>query len=158
MQPTVPRRLPRLPEPVARALRAELGARVMQAIDLEVHERADVAAVTIEFRAQTARARAWMLRQAAAERAPVSARQHGRDAGGVTASDEPWARTADRRIWAACRAGRRMSVSRTTGGTWVPLIDLSGGDELVGPSCRTRLAAQAWAERHVGDNLARGAR
>jgi len=158
MQPTVPRRLPPLPGPVARALRAELGARVTRAIDLEAHERAGVAAAAIEFRAQAARARAPMPRQAAAERAPVSARQHGRDADGMTAPDEPWARTADRRIWAACRAGRRISVSRTTGGTWVPLIDLPGGDELAGPPCRTRLAAQAWAERHAAGTLAGGTR
>ncbi len=56
-----------------------------------------------------------------------------------------WTRSADRRVWVAEAAGGvLLTVTMVSGGGWVPA---AGGTR--GPACRTRLAAQAWAERQV---------
>jgi hypothetical protein len=59
-----------------------------------------------------------------------------------------WARSPDRATWvASTAAGVRLAVTRQVGGSWLPAVQRPGAADMVGPTARTRIAAQRWAEQ-----------
>lgn len=60
-----------------------------------------------------------------------------------------WERTPDKATWRAARGPILLTVSKLSNGMFRADID---GPEMTGrsPECRTRLAAQGWAERAAG--------
>jgi hypothetical protein len=57
-----------------------------------------------------------------------------------------WQQTPDRRTWRAAADGLVLTVTKLTNGMF--RADVEGMAER-SPECRTRLAAQAWAEEHA---------
>lgn len=56
-----------------------------------------------------------------------------------------WTRSSDRDVWVAEGPGRKLlTVTRLSVERWQPAVE-----DQRGPVCRTRLAAQAWAEREA---------
>ena len=66
-------------------------------------------------------------------------------------TDEPWARTSDRNVWQAYKAGLVLTVTHLVAGGWQAVIEGPGVDRR-SPVLESRGAAQAWA-----DDRARGA-
>ena len=57
-----------------------------------------------------------------------------------------WQQTPDRRTWRAARGPVLLTVTKTANGAFVADVEGLAGHS---PECRTRLAAQAWAEQHA---------
>ena len=65
-------------------------------------------------------------------------------------ADEPWARTSDRNVWRAYRAGLVMTVTRFADGSgWQATLEGPSTAERSGVLA-TRLAAQSWADNRAG--------
>ena len=74
----------------------------------------------------------------------------GLQAEGGRPADEPWARTSDRNVWRACRAGLVLTVTRVADGSgWQATVEGPGTAERSGVLA-TRLAAQSWAGNRAG--------
>ncbi len=82
---------------------------------------------------------------------PRGRHEPGRHAAGQQPADEPWARTSDRNVWRAYKAGLMLTVTHLVTGGWQAVIEGSGAARR-SPVLGSRGAAQAWA-----DDRARGA-
>ena len=74
----------------------------------------------------------------------------GRHEPGRQPADEPWARTSDRNVRQAYKAGLVLTVTHLVTGGWQAVIEGPGVDRR-SPVLGSRGAAQAWA-----DDRARG--
>jgi hypothetical protein len=66
----------------------------------------------------------------------------------VNAPAITWQQTPDRRTWRAARGSVLLTVTKLTNGMFRADVE---GLAKHSPECRTRLAAQTWAENHAGD-------
>ena len=65
--------------------------------------------------------------------------------------DEPWARTSDRNVWRAYRAGLVLTVTRVAGGSgWTATVESANVTEQSPAPLPTRLAAQSWCDSRAG--------
>ena len=65
--------------------------------------------------------------------------------------DEPWARTSDRNVWRAYKAGLVLTVTRVADGTgWTATVESPNVTEQSPAPLPTRLAAQRWADSRAG--------
>ncbi|MGH3247897.1 MAG: hypothetical protein ACRDOI_17080 [Trebonia sp.] len=58
-----------------------------------------------------------------------------------------WQQTGDRRTWCAARGQLVLTVTKLTSGMFAGHFEGLAGRS---PECRTRLAAQRWAEQYAG--------
>ena len=70
----------------------------------------------------------------------------GRHAPGQQPAGQPWAQTADRKVWRAVKYGLTLTVTNLSTGGWV--ADIEGPDISTrrSPLLATRSAAQTYAE------------
>ena len=65
--------------------------------------------------------------------------------------DEPWARTSDRNVWQAYRAGLVLTVTRVADGSgWTAMVESPSVTEQSPAPLPTRLAAQSWCDSRAG--------
>ena len=65
--------------------------------------------------------------------------------------DEPWARTSDRNVWRAYKAGLVLTVTRVADGSgWTATAESPNVTEQSPAPLPTRLAAQRWADSRAG--------
>jgi hypothetical protein len=75
----------------------------------------------------------------------------GRHAEGQQPADEPWARTSDRAVWRAYKAGLVLTVTRAADGSgWLAMVESANVTERSPQPLPTRVAAQRWADGRAG--------
>jgi hypothetical protein len=75
----------------------------------------------------------------------------GRHAAGQQPTDEPWARTSDRNVWRAYRAGLVLTVTRVADGAgWQATVESPKDTERSPAPLPTRIAAQSWCDNRAG--------
>ncbi len=74
-----------------------------------------------------------------------------RPGGPAGRGDEPWARTSDRNVWRAYKAGLVLTVTCVADGSgWTATVESPHGTEPSPAPRPTRSAAQRWADSRAG--------